>query len=341
MSAISDTADWRWRQAIGQLVPVEPEPDETASGNATVDRLAESVIHFDEHFWGADHDLEEWLVAPFLARGRGHMLYAVAKTGKSLLALYIAACAATGRPVLDQPAGPPIRVMYVDAEMTRADVRERLSDMGFGPDDDMSNLIYYSLPALSPLNSPGGGQELVDLATFHDVQLVVIDTISRLVNGEENSNDTSIGFARCCGTPMKAAGIAILRVDHAGKEAERGARGGSAKNDDVDVVWQLVPRDRGKFTLKATHRRMSWVPDHLDLDQTTEPLHYEICTDTWPAGTAAAAGLLDRLGVPPGDGKGKVRAAVQAAGEGMRNEVILAAQRYRRSTLRQTGQEPM
>ena len=38
---------------------------------------------------------------------------------------------------------------------------------------------------------------------------------------------------------LKEAGIALLRIDHAGKDLTRGQRGTSAKRDDVEVVWFL------------------------------------------------------------------------------------------------------
>lgn len=301
-----------------------------AAGPATADRLANARIGFDAEFWAGADDVEDFLVAPILARGRGHLLYAPAKAGKSLLALWLAASAALGHEVLHQAAGTPLKVVYVDLEMTPADVRDRLTDMGIGPDDDLSNLIYYSLPALADLNTPLGGSELVALAAHHEADLVVIDTISRAVHGEENANDTAIGFAKHTGTPLKAAGIALLRVDHAGKEVDRGARGGSAKVDDVDIVWQLTPRDRGHFTLKATHRRVNWVPEEVDLEQHASPLRYTTGLGSWPAGTQAAAATLDRLGIPVDHGRNKVRAALREAGHTIGTDVLAAAIKYRK-----------
>lgn len=295
------------------------------------ERLAGSRITFDADFWGGAEDAEDWLVEPILARGRGHLLYAPAKAGKSLLALYVAACAATGRAVLDRPAGAPIRVLYCDLEMTRADVRERLTEMGFTADDDFLNLAYYSLPSLAALDTPQGGAELVELAAGHLADLVVIDTISRAVSGEENSNDTAQAFARHTGTPLKAAGRALWRIDHAGKDTERGARGGSAKVDDVDVVHLLTPRDSGRFTLKATHSRMGWIPAVVELERRLEPLAYTTAASSWPAGTKAAADALDRLGIPLDATRRTAVAALRSAGEGARNETVAAALRYRRS----------
>lgn len=320
-----------WGQQNAQLTdpwldrPVSPRFDELT------DRLADSIVDFGADFWAADFAAEDFLVAPLLARGRGHSLYAPAKAGKSLLALYLAACAATGRAVLDQPAGPPITVIYCDMEMTRADLRERLEDMGFSADDDLSNLVYYSLPSLSPLDTPHGGADLVAIAQHHQADLVVIDTLSRVIGGEENANDSVQNFAMYTGTPLKAAGITVLRLDHAGKIIEKGQRGGSAKTEDVDVVWQLLPRDRGRFTLRATHRRINWVPEQIELEQTSDPLAYSISTDSWPAGTKATADLLDKLQVPIDVGRDKARKAIKFAGEAVNNDALGAAIRWRRS----------
>lgn len=303
---------------------------DAAATAGPVDHLGSALVDWPD-LWSSPEVAEDFLIAPVLARGRGHALYAPAKAGKSLLLLHLCAHAATGRAVLDHPAGQPVRVLYVDKEMTRSDVRERLTDMGFGPDDDLSRLVYYSLPALPPLDTPHGGAELLALALHHGAELVVIDTLSRVLVGEENSADTLRNFARFTGEPLKAAGITVIRADHAGKDLDRGSRGTSAKNDDVDVVWQYLPRDRGRFTLKATHRRVAWVPEVVDLEQTLEPLGYRLTTDAWPAGTDDAARLLDRLEVPLELGKAKARDAIKAAGEtAPRNETLMAAIRWRR-----------
>jgi hypothetical protein len=332
--ARADLARKLTEQGLAGWDSTEARRLDLAADAAPVDQFATALVDWHD-LWNAPEVGEDFLIAPVVARGRGHALYAPAKAGKSLLVLYIAACAATGRAVLDQPAGDPVRVLYVDKEMTRADLRERLADMGFGPDDDLSRLAYYSLPALPALDTPQGGAELLALALHHRAELVVIDTVSRVLSGEENSNDTIQNFARYTGEGLKAAGIAALRIDHAGKDLDRGSRGGSAKNDDVDVVWQLLPRDRGRFTLKATHRRIAWVPEVVDIEQATDPLGYKLTTDSWPAGTADAARLLDRLEVPLDYGKTKARDAIKAAGEkAPRNETLLAALRFRRSDVR-------
>src|SRR4029077_11803257 len=128
------------------------------------------------------------------------------------------------------------------------------------------------------------------------------DTFSRAVRGEENEADTVRNWYRWTGQLLKAAGIGFLRIDHAGKDAKKGQRGTSAKNDDVDVVWEMVERGHGEYLLRATKRRVSWVEERLVLRQTRDDgmLGYRWAEQavTYRAGTAEVAELLDELDVP-------------------------------------------
>jgi hypothetical protein len=145
-------------------------------------------------FWARDRQDLDWLVEPFIARGRAHALAAPAKTGKSLLTLEAVAALATGRSVLAQPAGDPVDVVYVDFEMTEDDLHERLTDLGYGTDDDLSHLHYHLLPSLPPLDTDAGGWVLEQMAGDHHAKLLVIDTIGRAVDGPENDAETFLAF---------------------------------------------------------------------------------------------------------------------------------------------------
>lgn len=59
--------------------------------------------------------------------------------------------------------------------------------------------------------------------------MVVIDTISRAVGGEENDNDTWLNFYQYTGLRLKQAKVSVIRLDHTGKDLTEGERGGSAK----------------------------------------------------------------------------------------------------------------
>ena len=275
-------------------------------------------------FWD-EEEHHDWIFENVLARGRGHAIYAMHKGGKSLLCLYMAAHLATHGH----------EAAYFDYEMTAADVRERLADMGYGPADDLSHLHYALLPSLPALDCEEGGKalaEIVDLimAAHPDRHLAVfIDTISRAVLGEENSADTWRLFYMHTGLRLKQRGVTWTRLDHGGKDSTKGQRGSSSKGDDVDVVWKLVPMEGG-VELRRELARMSWVPEKVALRMDDFPLAYVPAEQGYREGTAALANLMDRLGLPLNATKRAAGGAIRAAGEHCSSDLIMPALKWRR-----------
>jgi AAA domain len=283
-------------------------------------------------FWSTESPAEDWLLEPIVAAGRQTAIYAQAKVGKSLLMLDSLAAAATGRSVLGYPPRDPITVLYVDLEMTEADLRERLTDLGYGPDDDLSRLYYYQLPPLPPLDSELGGEILTSIAIKREVQVVCVDTMARAVSGAENDADTMRAFYRHTGRILKAAGIALVRLDHQGKDEAQGQRGSSAKADDVDIVLKLTRLDLKTLKLTRTHSRVPWVPFETTIVQDLEPiLCHRTSADAVPAGTQDAATALDELDVPLDATAATALATLRKADRGVRKSVVLAALKYRKA----------
>jgi hypothetical protein len=281
-------------------------------------------------FWNQERTDADFLVEPILARGRGHAFVAPAKAGKTLLFQELALALATGRAVLHRPASDPITVVYLDMEMTEDDLYERASDFGYGPDDDLSRLHYILLPSLPPLDTPEGGAALLEYVHDVNADVVIIDTLARSVAGPESDADTLRAFFRHTGQPLKTAGVTWARADNLGKDPTRGARGTSAKNDDVDVVWQLTRGD-ASLKLHATHRRIRWAPETVALAIVEEPhLHHRPAERTWPPGTLEAAAKLDQAGVPLDTTKRDAGKALRAAGLSASNDAITGALRWRR-----------
>lgn len=285
-------------------------------------------------FWTVDHSHAEWLVEPIIAAGRSHALFAPGGTGKSLMALWMAARAATGYMGFSSARREPIDVLYLDYEMTTADLSERLESMGYGPETDLSHLHYALLPAIAPLDEPEGGKAVIELAQATNATLVVIDTFSRAVHGDENDADTVRSWYRWTGLHLKAEGRAFVRVDHAGKDLDRGQRGSSAKNDDVDVVWRMTKGDGDAFALKAVKRRMGWVPDEVKVMRHDDPLRYSLVDGfVYPAGTSDMVATLIALGVPSSASTRDATNALKAADKGARRAVVVAAMRHRRESI--------
>lgn len=272
-------------------------------------------------FWSTDHKAEEWIWEPIIAAKRATAIFARGGVGKSLIVL---------RMVVDIVAAGT-RVLYLDYEMTADDLADRLADMGVDENTDLDNLKYAQLPAMPAFDTPEGGRAVLRMAELVDAELVIIDTFARAVEGDENDADTVRQFYRMTGLHLKAAGRAFVRIDHAGKDDTKGQRGSSAKNDDVDVVWHLKRTETG-YQLIANKRRMGWVPESVTLERDDEPFRLTVAGgDVYPVGTSEVARSLDELGVAVDESARNAAKALREAGQGARDVLVRAAQKYRRN----------
>ena len=322
-------------------IPLPPEPEDMRprdSGRASA-HLRYPQLDWKRAFERLPEDVD-WLVPDVLAQGLLYSVVSLAKKGKSLLFQDISAALSAGRPALGHPARGPIDVLYVDHENGRDDLTERYGDMGYGP-LDLANLHYLSFPTMPPLDRADGGQDLAAVADYYDAKLVIIDTVSRVVAGEENSADTYRNLYRHSLQPLKAARRTVVRLDHLGKDGSAGARGSSAKNDDVVVVWHLSqqPGLNGEayVSLKLDRQRGNAHPEMVRILRDINPrLKHEAkaapLTLTEQQGIANCIDAMNRIGLPSETGARKARTALRDGGYKVRNEVVAAAVKQRKAT---------
>ncbi|KLO29575.1 hypothetical protein ABH37_13250 [Mycobacterium haemophilum] len=296
------------------------------------------TVDWQRLFDGTPDDID-WLVPDLIAKGQSYSLVSPAKAGKSLLMLDVAAAMACGKSALGHPPQRPVRVLYVDYENSRDDLVERLRDMAYGP-EELAQLKYLSFPSLPALDSPAGGAEIVALAEYHDAALVVIDTIARVVAGEENSADTYRNLYRFTLQPLKAQRRAVVRLDHRGKGPNAGARGSSAKNDDVDVVWQLSqspgPDGEAYVTLRLERQRGSAHPEQINVLRDVTPRLRHVAKDAPLAASeqqrvGECIEAMKALGLPADIGRPKALKALRESGYKVRSDTVMAAVKARKT----------
>lgn len=274
--------------------------------------------------WDTTSAEPDWIVPDVLERGRLHAVYAPKKQKKSLLTLVMVASLVTGGPLLGRPNphGRPLLVLYIDIENARDDIRQRLQDARYGP-DELGNLVYLSFPSLPGLDSPTGGAHLLSLVERHKPDLVVLDTTSRVVTGKENDADTFRALYRHALAPLKALGVAVLRLDHAGKDVTLGQRGSSAKGDDLDTAWFLTVRGPERLTLRLDFQRTNHHPAEIEVVQYDAPLRFvRIDSAADRPEVAELLAQLDRLGVPVDASRDTARTALTGAGIKVSNAVL-------------------
>lgn len=311
--------------------PWDDQIDETAEEHNRARNL------FPELDWDAiwNDQLEEvdWHIEPVLERGRLVSLYSAPGVGKSLIGIEWAAALATGRAVLGQPARPPEDVLYVDLENTTRDIVERLQAYGYAP-GDLKRLHYLSFPSFRALDSEAGGAELLACVQAYGATVVIIDTVSRVIAGDENDAATFLKLYRCALVPLKALGITVMRLDHTGKDLERGQRGSSAKEGDVDDIWMLTGISATRFIMRRTKSRSGHGDNHLEIERHFEPLRHmpahgpilegrvgEICAE------------LDAAGLPRDAGRDRIRATLANLGIKAGTEIIKEVIRTRKAMM--------
>lgn len=208
---------------------------------------------------------QDWFCEPILASGRGHSLYSQAKVGKSYFTLPMAAKCSQGEAWLSMPEQEPRHILYADHEMTESDLWERIQDFGYDAKSDLSHLHYCLLPASEGLDTLQGGRDLVEAALDLKCELVIIDTLSRALEGEENSADSLRRFYKYTGQKLKTHKITMLRLDHSGKDEVKGTRGTSAKADDVDIVSRIRRLNDEQIEIQVTHTRIGWMPNRTKI----------------------------------------------------------------------------
>lgn len=292
------------------------DPDEEQQVAAWID---ENLPVLDWHALWADTEEDEWIVEPLLPARRLVALYSPPKVGKSLLTLEVAAAISCGREVLGVVPERPWRVLYVDFENDpKGDIRPRLQAMGYTP-DDLGNLRYLSFPTLAALDSEPGSLQLMAAVARHEAELVVIDTLSRSVAGEENDNDTWLKFYRHTGLKLKQAKIACLRLDHSGKDVEKGQRGGSAKSGDVDLVWRMQRVTDEVYSLTCEANRLPVSEKVLTFERKPLPhLHSSIQgegrSSAFDAKVTAVVELMNAADLPSDAGRYRAKEVVKGTG---------------------------
>ncbi|MFJ7070154.1 AAA family ATPase [Streptomyces sp. NPDC101115] len=304
-------------------------------------------------FFATDFGSIQLLPGRLMAPGQQITIVGDGKAGKSLFTQDWMWRMATGQPFLGDKPQEPVRVLYLDAENGQEQVQERFLSFGAGP-RAMGELRYASFPPIRPLDTAGGGTDLLSMVKATQAELVVIDTVSRFISGPENDADTWLSLYRHTLLPLKRDRISSVRLDHRGKDSERGARGSSAKTQDVDHVWELSAVGGGALTLKRTHTRTGIGPDIFNLVRQARrdgdnwahggTRHVVLEWDAEPTGHPAVPGTvehiigaLDAAGVPNDAGNRVARQELAARQVPGSNDKIAEAVRRRKARPQKTA----
>jgi hypothetical protein len=280
--------------SVPGYVPGAPEPATWGSVALDPERAAEVVEHparaelLDEMFpeldfyaiWETLDDPPDWVWEPFMERENSMAFYSRGGTGKSLFVLEgVAALCTGGIPPGATASRAPIHVAYVDRENPRKSIGRRLRAMGYKPSDFLPYLHYYRFPMVPPLDTPYGGQLFVEQMFRVGVELVVLDTTGKYLEGDEDKAATINNLDRYSIQPLTREGIAVLRIDHTGKDPTKGQRGSSAKEAIGDGAY-FISREGEVLTFTATKLREEISPEEIVFMRHRNPTRHTVLDET-------------------------------------------------------------
>lgn len=179
----------------------------------------------------------KWFWPQYLAAGKLHILAGDAGTGKTTLALRLAATISTGGKFPDGSQTAPGSVLILSTEDDTHDVlTPRLITAGA----DRSRIYFDdSLPSI--LNAPPS-----------DLELVIIDPIISIIEGNQNDNSTVRAGLQPLIDLARESGAAVIGITHLTKATSKSAgtdaasifqrvTGSLAFGATARVVWAVQP----------------------------------------------------------------------------------------------------
>lgn len=179
-------------------------------------------------------DYTDWLIDEILPINELILLAASPRAGKSLMAMNIAQCVASGSNFLDRPVTQGT-VIYVQCEDSETKTKQRAIAQGWD-----ENLPVYWLDKFKLSELP----ELIELAKELEPRLIVLDTLSRI--RDDNATESSAEMGRVLEPLQEFArdhNCCILPIHHTGKI--------KADNADTLDVFETI---RGSSAIRATCR---------------------------------------------------------------------------------------
>lgn len=183
-------------------------------------------------------DYIDWLVADMLPMDELFVLAASARSGKSLLAMLLARCVATGESFLGRVTTRGA-VLYVNLEDSEAKIKQRQLAQEWENELPIYWLDRFKLSEISSLR---------EIAHKLEVKLIVLDTLSRI--RDDNSLESSAEISRHLEPLQNMAQelkLAVLLIHHTTKIAVDNAN----KIDIFDTI-------RGSGAIRAVCRG-SWI----------------------------------------------------------------------------------
>ena len=197
-----------------------------------------------------------WHIKQFVQSRSLIMVHGPSGGGKTFVVLDWCLHIASGRPEWLGHKVRPGRVVYLAGEGhhgLRGRVAAWKQEMG------VTALDMWLSRAGCDLNTPAGYQTVAEAVRGLDgpPEIIVVDTLHRFLNGDENSAETAKGMLDSCSALMAEFGATVILVHHTGvsDEAQHRARGSSAWKGALDIEVSVIPPRREGDSIEIIQRK--------------------------------------------------------------------------------------
>ena len=212
-----------------------------ASPEAAPGRFA--IVPAHEFATGAN---PTWVIKDVLPQAELVVMYGASGSGKSFLALDMAAAIARGVEWRGKRARQG-RVAYIAAE-GGGGFRKRLKAYGQHNEIDLASLELGVIHAAPNMMEAKDAADVVKaIKAWGGADIVIVDTFAQVMPGANENAGEDVGKALThCKRIHELTGAMIILIHHAGKDASKGARGWSGLRAAADAELEVVREATGR-----------------------------------------------------------------------------------------------
>ena len=202
---------------------------------------------------------QQWLIDQVMPADAFGVLYGPSGSYKSFIAMDMSAAIASSMTWHGHDVDEPGHVLYIGAEGA-AGLHLRKKAWEIRNHKPLTNLgILSSAVTINSDDCDGLVLLCEELAEEigEPIRLIVIDTLARSFDGEENSATDMGAFVSSCDHIREKTGATILVIHHSGKDAEKGARGSSALRAACDFEYKVTSPSKKASKITCTKAKDS------------------------------------------------------------------------------------
>lgn len=193
----------------------------------------------------------KWLIKGWLPENCLAMVHGQSGAGKTFVVLDWALSMASNAPDWCGNKCNPAQVLYLAGEGHHG-LKARIA--GWKQSNECESLDLWLSSSGCDLNKPDGLNQVLDAVQESNLKpnLIIVDTLHRFLNGDENSAQDAKTMLDACSALMESLKCAVLLVHHTGvsDDAQHRARGSSAWRGALDIEVSVGKLDeRGSLII--------------------------------------------------------------------------------------------